>query len=285
MLSLFRQPTGAAFLQVAEEILQRDEVANNLIYGIALRLVAEPERFDLSPYLATVHDDHAMICAALMTPPHRLVLFAQPAATPAAFHLLIDDLWGDGWQVPGVNAPKPLAQTFAAAWQAMTGQHAQVDGELRVFELRSVRWPPMPTGYIRRALPEDEPLVWQWYCDFISEAVPNDPMPSRPNVRRSLTQGNIFLWDDGGPVCLVARGRALPHGYSVGPVYTPPALRGRGYAAACTAAASQALLDAGAQFCTLFTDLANPISNKIYQRIGYRPVCDYTEYTFESTPA
>jgi predicted GNAT family acetyltransferase len=62
-------------------------------------------------------------------------------------------------------------------------------------------------------------------------------------------------------------------------------LRGRGYAGACTAAVSQTILDGGAQFCTLFTDLSNPTSNGIYQRIGYRPVCDYTEYTFSSQQA
>jgi len=71
-----------------------------------------------------------------------------------------------------------------------------------------------------------------------------------------------------------------PEGSRVGPVYTPSPLRGRGYASALVAAASQAQLGAGRRFCFLFTDLANPTSNEIYQAIGYEPVCDVDEYRF-----
>jgi len=95
-----------------------------------------------------------------------------------------------------------------------------------------------------------------------------------------VATGDIFLWDDGRPVSVAARNRPTPHGISVGYVYTPPELRGRGYATSCVAALSQHLLDSGYEFCTLFTDLANPTSNDIYQQIGYRPICDYDEYVF-----
>jgi predicted GNAT family acetyltransferase len=63
-------------------------------------------------------------------------------------------------------------------------------------------------------------------------------------------------------------------------VYTPPDLRQRGYATACVASLSQMLLDEGWQFCTLFTDLANPTSNSIYRKIGYKPVGDFHDYLF-----
>lgn len=284
MWSIQRQENGSAFLQVAEDALRHDEAANNLIYGIARRLVAEPDRFDQLPYLATVHGNGAIICAALMTPPHRLVVFA-PTPDPAAFDLLIADLQQDGWRVPGVTAQKAAARLFAERWQAITGESYGVDAEMRVFALHAVTWPPLPPGRMRQAGPEDEALVYQWYCDFNREAIPSDPMPTREGVRRSLAAGAIFLWNHGGAVSLAARGRGLPRGHSVGPVYTPPTQRGRGYAAACVATLSQALLDGGAQYCTLFTDLANPTSNAIYQRIGYRPVCDYTEYSFELSDA
>ena len=92
----------------------------------------------------------------------------------------------------------------------------------------------------------------------------------------------LYLWDVGGvPVSLAGGTRPGVHCISVGPVYTPPEHRCRGYASACVAALSQHLLDAGWEFCTLFTDLANPTSNSIYQKIGYRPVCDFNEYLFE----
>lgn len=285
MVSLIRRHGAVEFLEAAEGALAQDEAANNLIYGIALRLAAEPDRFDQAPYLATVEHDRAIVCAALMTPPYRLTLFAPPLLPADAFDLLIADLRAGGWPVPGVTAEAEAAALFAARWQALTGEQAHIEVEMRVFVLHAVRWPPLPPGRVRMAQAEDAELVWQWYCDFTQEAMPSDPRPALPNVQRSIDQGNVFLWEDGGPVCLVSRGRKLPHGYSVGPVYTPPALRGHGYATACTAAVSQAILDGGAEYCTLFTDLSNPTSNAIYQRIGYEAVCDYTEYTFATAGA
>jgi hypothetical protein len=83
-------------------------------------------------------------------------------------------------------------------------------------------------------------------------------------------------------VSLVGWGGATPNGVRVGPVYTPPDLRRRGYATALTAAVSADLLAAGKRFCFLYTDLANPTSNRIYMSIGYEPVCDSVDYVFES---
>ena len=71
----------------------------------------------------------------------------------------------------------------------------------------------------------------------------------------------------------------------VGPVYTPPGLRGQGYAGAVTAAVSQAARDAGAGQVLLFTDLANPTSNALYQRLGYQPVEDRAVWSFTRPPA
>lgn len=287
MLSIIRHSSAAAFLQVAEASFAQNEAANNLIYGIALRLAADAERFERppfvrSPFLATVQEGDQLVCAALMTPPFRLVLYTPPdvppAALPAAFDLLIAELQSGGWHVPGVTAETAVGLAFCERWQAATRQGYEVELQMRVFELRTVSWPAMPPGHLRQATADDADLVFQWYCNFRDEAVSSDPMPVREGVERSIREGNVYLWDDGGPVSLAARGRRLPHGYSVGPVYTPPNLRGRGYAGACTAALSQSILDGGAQFCTLFTDLSNPTSNAIYQRIGYRPVCDVTEY-------
>jgi predicted GNAT family acetyltransferase len=90
-----------------------------------------------------------------------------------------------------------------------------------------------------------------------------------------------FLWEVGGEVVSYAVAGAPADGMSrVGPVYTPPAHRGKGYGSAVTAAASQWAVDAGAENVLLFTDLANPTSNSIYQAIGYRPVYDATELEF-----
>jgi predicted GNAT family acetyltransferase len=71
-------------------------------------------------------------------------------------------------------------------------------------------------------------------------------------------------------------------GVRVSFVYTPPEFRRLGYAAACVASLTQQLLDEGQSFCCLYADLANPTSNGIYQRMGYRPICDVSSYTLHS---
>jgi predicted GNAT family acetyltransferase len=99
-------------------------------------------------------------------------------------------------------------------------------------------------------------------------------------LARSERRG-LGIWEDEGRmVSITAYGNPTPHGIRLGPVYTPPELRGRGYASACVAAVSHYLLDAGRKQCFLFTDLANPTSNKIYQAIGYRAVGDALELHF-----
>ena len=56
-------------------------------------------------------------------------------------------------------------------------------------------------------------------------------------------------------------------------VFTPPELRGHGFASACVAVVTARELAAG-RTPMLYTDLTNPTSNAIYQRIGYRWVTE-----------
>jgi hypothetical protein len=79
--------------------------------------------------------------------------------------------------------------------------------------------------------------------------------------------------------------RGPTNGATVSVVYTPARNRRHGYASACVAALSQSLLDDGYRFCTLYTDLSNPTSNKIYQNVGYRPIEDCTMITFDENAA
>ena len=91
----------------------------------------------------------------------------------------------------------------------------------------------------------------------------------------------MYVWDHDRPVSMALVQRETAHGICVSMVYTPPQLRERGYATSCVGALTQRMLDAGKQFCCLYTDLTNPTSNSIYRKIGYEPVCDSEDLAFE----
>ena len=82
---------------------------------------------------------------------------------------------------------------------------------------------------------------------------------------------------------MAGAGGQTPRGIRIGPVYTPPALRRRGYASNLVAAVTQHQFDEGRTFCFLFTDRANPTSNKIYQSLGYQSVIDVDQWHFART--
>jgi predicted GNAT family acetyltransferase len=130
----------------------------------------------------------------------------------------------------------------------------------------------------------DRELVIGWMDAFIDEALPEAPPEDAEHwLERTLSNpdGGVMLWLDGEqPVSFSGYGGLTPNGIRVGPVYTPPELRRRGYASALVAELTKMLLDGGRKFCFLFTDLANPTSNSIYQRVGYEPVSDADQWVF-----
>jgi len=277
--------TAAEFLDAAGPALEAQESANNLMYGLALRLRQFPERIETAPYFAAVRRGSELHAAALMTPPHNLIVFSDhPASMAQAFNLMARSLLQAGWPVPGVLGPNEPALAFARVWQGLTGRAYRLNMRERCYELRQVIPPPQPPGYMRLAVPRDLDLAARWLYDFQHEAVPDEAYSrdsALSDARTKIGDQDMYLWEDGEPVALAARTRPTPHGYVIGPVYTPPETRRKGYATALTAALSQLLLDSGKQHTALFTNLANPIANSIYQKIGYQPVCDFDVYLFE----
>ena len=122
-------------------------------------------------------------------------------------------------------------------------------------------------------------LVVRWTTEFWKE-IDEHAAGLPQTMRRRIMQRQVFLWLDPGPVCMAGFTGPTPNGIRIGVVYTPPERRRHGYATALTAALSQHLLDTGRRYCYLFTDVANTTSNGIYQKIGYKPVCDYQQFDF-----
>jgi predicted GNAT family acetyltransferase len=283
-VDVHRYDKADEFLDHAGEFLAAREAEHNLILGLSARLRREPRMYGEPPYLAIVDDGGRIVAAALRTPPHNLVL--SEIDDPAAIEPLARDVSSAFTSVPGVVGPTARVEVFVRAWEAATGAQGHRAIAERIFRAESVRPPEAVPGRMRVYAEADRELAIRWVSEFVAEALPE----SQPEAESSEDfvdrrwvdpDGGLVFWDDGQPVCVAGFGGPTPNGIRIGPVYTPPGLRGRGYGSALTAALTQELLDGGRRFCFLFTDLGNPTSNKIYQRIGYRPVTDVDQWAFE----
>ena len=214
----------------------------------------------------------AVQSAFLHTPPYGALLTELP---PGSAQPLAEQLAERGAKLPGVNAAPDDAAAFAAAWGRLTGARAHPFRRSRLFSLGELKPPdPRPRGAARTADAADRDLLESWLAAFTSELA--DLAGKAPGiVDDRLSYGGLTLWEvDGLAVSLAGAFRPAAGVVRLGPVYTPPDLRRRGYAGAATAAVSRAVLAAGAQHVVLFTDLANPTSNALYQRLGFRAVED-----------
>lgn len=269
----------AAFLDAAAPRLLADEARHNLMLGLAGTLRDHPSVYP-EYRLWLVREGGEVVGAALRTPPFNIVV-AQPEHE-FVLHALaeaIDD------ELPGVVGALPEAEVFARAWSAKTGCAANRTMSTAIFALERVRPVAGVAGAMRSAVNEDRPLLLAWMRAFGDEALPEGEargeVESHVDHRLHAEGAGLVLWEDGGPVSFAGYGGSTPNGIRIGPVYTPPPFRGRGYASALVADLSTALLAEERSFCFLYTDLANPTSNRIYERIGYERVGESAEIAFE----
>jgi predicted GNAT family acetyltransferase len=283
-----RLDDATAFLAEAGPLLLADEARHNLVLGIAGTTRDSPELYPLRSFWL-VRDGGEVAAAALRTPPYNLVL-ARPRS-PRALAALVEATAGE--ELPGAVGAVPEVEEFAELWARHTGGHVRTNMRQGVYALERVEPLPEVPGSTRVATADDRELALRWWIAFGDEVL-HEGGPGRDSAETMLDHrlsstpsSGILLWEDGGdPVSLAGWGGPTPNGIRVGPVYTPPELRGRGYATALTAELSQRLLDGrllegGRRFCFLYTDLANPTSNAIYERIGYRRVAESAEILFE----
>ena len=280
-LSVERHETASTFLDAATDFLVEREAEHNLIFGICATLTADPG-YSSEPYLATISRAGGVVGAAVMTPPWNLVLSCTDE--PDALTALAADLDARGITIPGITGPVETAGRFAEGWCPSHGLESGPRIAERIYRLERVEPPDGVPGAVRLATEADRDLLIEWVDAFLIEALDRaDPDQAAAMVNRSLRTATRtwYLWEDGGPVSVAAAGGPTPNGIRIGPVYTPPHMRRRGYASAVTAATSQAELEKGRRFIFLFTDLSNATSNKIYQAIGYEPVIDIDQVTFQ----
>jgi predicted GNAT family acetyltransferase len=259
-------------LEAAGAFLESKPAEHNLVLTLLHERAAHPEpgRF----WTATRDGD---VVAVMFQSP----LYFHASITPApsdAVAALADAAAGSAPDLPGVSGEAATAAQFAGCWaERLKAPAAPVEGQ-RLYELGTLQHPDGVPGRLRRACDVDGDLLVAWMRGF--EADTDGAAVAPDMLRRRIGKGLIWIWDLDEPVAMAALTAPLAGVTRVGLVYTPPEHRRHGYAAACTAAVSQAGLDAGAERCILYTQLTNPQSNAIYRRLGYEPIQETVHYRF-----
>jgi hypothetical protein len=272
------------FVAEAGEFLRAERARNTVLLTVTETVRARPDRYREAGQAVPVFGwwslpGAGVSAAFLQTPPFPALLTGMTDEAAAALALELADA---GRAISGVNATPEAGQAFAAAWRDRRGVAGSVHSRQRLFRLGDLAWPsPMPAGEARLATAADRDLLITWFGAFAAETGIEEQGDQAPAVDDRLGYQGITVWEAGGiPVSLASVSRSVAGMVRVGPVYTPLELRGQGYAGAATAAVSQAALEAGTAEVLLFTDLANPTSNALYQRLGYRPVEDRVLLSF-----
>lgn len=277
---------AAGFLAEAGDHLALDPIVNTVVTSVAMRERGHgrPESDAPHWYLIVRDSWGRVVGAGMRTAPFApYPAFLLPMPAPAAVELarVVHDR---GEVLGGVNGALPAVRLCAEEFARLAGRDVSVQYHTRLHRLDQL-FPPdrAAPGRLRPATDDDLSLVQEWFDAFMDDADEQagrprgssaHESPSEPELRRRIRTGRVFLWEDGGvPVHLTAATPSIFGAARLGPVYTPPQHRGQGYAAAAVAAVTRLILDEGAVPC-LFTDQANPVSNQLYARLGYRPVVD-----------
>jgi uncharacterized protein len=254
------------------ERVERNVQASLLVRAWAGRMEGREPLFAWS---AGEHDE--LLFFAMRIPPWPLLVSELEDEQADA---LIETWLAEDPEVPGVTGVPATARAVARAWQQRTGGEVRVRMRQAMHLLSEVIEPsPWPAGELRPAQDEDRALLIGWEHAFVRDAgiTPDAAAEAENTIARRLDSRSQYIWQDGAPVSTLALSPAIAGTVRIGPVYTPPEHRRRGYASAAVATACRDALAGGAHRCMLYTDLANPTSNRIYAAVGFRRFADWEE--------
>ncbi len=266
-------PEGAA---AALPHLERQEAANNLLVGL-LTAAARGRQEGCRHLDAVQHADGTLLAVGLLTTKKYLL---APAASAESVRLLAAAAAERHPDMPGWLGPTREARLFADVWRGVSGQQSRIRMHMRIQQLTRVEATPGARGHLVPVGPQHRELLALWTERFARDIGNPRSEDWAAVAEAELHAGTTLLWanEEGEPVSMCAYGGPTPHGIRIRKVYTPPRHRRRGFAGTCVAAVSERLLAEGRHFCFLYTDLANPTSNGVYRRVGYRPVCDVDDH-------
>ena len=285
MIEIRSHNHASELISLSGSYLERHESENNLPIGLVYKLSEAPDYYgSKSPLLLSILEQESVVGVVIMTPPRRIILSRIDTDVLAATTHIVDHLRRTNTRTPGVVGPSVEAQAFSDCWvEGAFGVSARVAIRMRVFEARKVADMFGSPGRLRLARPDDHLLIAKWIANFSEEIKePVDLESAKSHAERSIRGQELYIWDDGAPVCIAKESRPTRNGTTINTVYTPSEHRNKGYATSCVWSLTQKMLTDRYSFCSLYTDLSNPTSNSIYTKIGYIPVGDALVFDFRS---
>jgi ribosomal protein S18 acetylase RimI-like enzyme len=278
-----RFDSATKMLEIVEDFLIRKEANHNLPLGILRQLSKEELSTSLSQdtFMAVGHSDSNEVkVVAVKTPLRNLIICGHLSA----LEKMAEWIYDKGLKLPGVIGCTDTAKKFADEWSKFTGCKVEETLKQNIYRLQNLQDYPRNPGRLSYATEDDIALIMSWTEEFEKEALGLDEHPNlEETVLREIRNNQVFLWRDDNctPVSMAKRARELKNGVVVNFVYTPEEYQRMGYATTCVGALSERLLNEGFEFCSLNTNVENPISNSIYMKIGYESVGDAMEYHFK----
>lgn len=278
-MTLRQYPTATQYLAENQALLEQHEALNSLLLGLALDNSRKEN--DDGLYLSISHEGEIFF-TGLQTGGRNLIVYGDPLQQERFTPLLVNYLQQHQIDLPGIIGPKNLALALGKSLANKLGWRYEVVFKQLVYELTSVKHIPTHTGELRQASLQDLDTVSTWMHQFLIEALNEDDREAtHQNALKKISNGEVYLWQTTSAVSMCCIARPTQHGISINYVYTPEEYRKKGYGTKVVAELSHLMLTGGAyRFCTLFTDMDNPTSNDIYQRIGYEPIGEFRVIQF-----
>jgi len=265
------------------DILVENEAQNSIIMKCAQRFKDGQGADDW--YCATIKDDNGgIILSAMCTPPFNVVIYGTGNRhDEKAVELLVKELFNAGVTLNGVTGEKVLAEMFADYYTKLANKNSRIKVRLNSMVLKELSDVDFAAGFLREITEEDLCYLPYWMKEWAVDCNQGvgEIVGYADYYKNQIGQSLSYVWVDKAPVSMAGLQSPMINGTNIGRVYTPPHFRNMGYATSCVWHLSKLLLDKGNKFVSLFADADYPVSNKVYQKIGFRNVCLYQEIKFE----
>lgn len=251
--------------------LEQDEIINNLALGLLLDIKEEQPIV-----MATVTKEDHIVLVILQTSPKQIILSKSEIVTEDEIHQLAKLLNNQLDDIPGVVGEKDLTNKLAREMTILRKKVPFIQMNQRLYWLDQIEKSPGNNGRLIKLEMENLSLVKDWvyqFCIEIDERMSKEE--AEVKAKDIISRGRVYGWEvDGEFVSMANASRPTKTNITVNFVYTPFTERKKGYASSCVSALTELMLNNRFNTTSLYTDLDNPTSNKIYMEIGYKPIID-----------